>query len=77
MKRKQKEDEEERRRKEEEDHELEEYYDEPFEQYTEDEEVRLTMRAPESDLKMIGKMYQDTLAGNLPDSSPSPIIKKR
>jgi hypothetical protein len=37
----------------------------------------LTMRAPETDLQKVSKMYQQQLKGELPDNSPSPLIKKK
>jgi hypothetical protein len=39
--------------------------------------VRLTARAPESDLQKVKNIYAAELNGELPDSSPSPLIKKR
>lgn len=67
----------------EEEEELEVYYDDPFEAYDEPfeqnpkEEVRLTMRAPETDLQKVSNMYQQELKGELPDSSPSPLARKK
>lgn len=35
------------------------------------------MRAPETDLQKVSSMYQQQLKGELPDSSPSPLAKKK
>jgi len=35
------------------------------------------MRAPETDLQKVSKMYEQQLHGELPESTPSPLIKKK